>query len=75
MLDCSGQGAGAEQAGGKENKDWEMSLQHSYALQWWGQNGRMEGFAQDVNLVLDKMYFMIILGRKQQNSVKQLSFK
>ena len=40
MLDCSGQGAGAEQAAGKENKDWEMSLQHSYVLQWWGQNGR-----------------------------------
>ena len=35
----------------------------------------VEGFAQDVNLVLNKMYCMLILGRKEQNSVKQLFFK
>ena len=40
-----------------------------------GRMAGVEGFAQDVNLVLDKMYFMLIVGRKQQNSLKQLSFK
>ena len=40
-----------------------------------GRMAGVEGFAQDVNLVLDKVYFMLILGRKQENSLKQLSFK